>query len=145
LHHLIFLDKKPQKGWPQRGAIKFENVYLNYDGKDVLQNLNFSVKPCQRIGVIGRTGAGKSSIITALFRLVEPRGFILIDDVNIIEIGLHDLRKAISIIPQDPILFSETIRYNIDPFGEYSDDHLWQVLEQVTTIQLKKFPLIIFF
>jgi ATP-binding cassette subfamily C (CFTR/MRP) protein 4 len=97
----------------------------------VLQDLSFEISAKEKIGIVGRTGAGKSSIIAALFRMTEPHGDIYIDDVRTKDIGLHDLRKNISIIPQDPVLFSGTVRYNLDPFGQFKDSELWQVLEDV--------------
>ena len=83
------------------------------------------------MGVVGRTGAGKSSIIQSLFRLAENEGQIFIDGIDIGAIGLHDLRKKISIIPQEPVLFSGSLRFNLDPFGERSDAELWTALDQV--------------
>jgi len=80
---------------------------------------------------VGRTGAGKSSLLAVLYRMAEPFGAITIDGVNTKEIGLHDLRRNMSIIPQDPVLFSGTMRYNLDPFSDFSDAALWDVLEQV--------------
>jgi len=81
---------------------------------------------------VGRTGAGKSSLISALFRLAKLDGSIKIDGVNTNELGLHDLRKKISIIPQEPVLFSESLRHNLDPFNQFSDEALWNSLEEVS-------------
>jgi ABC-type multidrug transport system fused ATPase/permease subunit len=95
-----------------------------------LKNLNLKIEPNEKIGIVGRTGAGKSSLALALFRLLElHQGEIVIDDVKISEIGLHDLRHKITIIPQDAVIFSGTIRMNLDPFGIYSDEQLWKSLE----------------
>lgn len=83
-----------------------------------------------QIGVCGRTGAGKTSLISALFRLIEPAtGRITVDQLDITELGLHDVRSRLTIIPQDPVLFSGTLRSNLDPFNKHVDDELWQVLE----------------
>lgn len=124
-------DKKPPPTWPSGGEISFRNVFLHYGDNCVLKNLSFDIRPKEKIGIVGRTGAGKSSVISALFRLTEFKGSILIDGVTISEIGLHDLRKQISIIPQDPVLFSGSVRYNLDPFQQFEDTQLWQVLEEV--------------
>lgn len=106
-------DKKPKQSWPEEGKIVFSNVSLNYSPLDppVLKNLNFAIQPREKIGIVGRTGAGKSSLIQALFRLANVEGRIEIDNVETGEIGLHDLRDKISIIPQEPFLFSGTLRY----------------------------------
>ncbi|CAG9864186.1 unnamed protein product [Phyllotreta striolata] len=119
--------------WPEHGEIKFKNVYLFYDptSQPVLKNLNLVIKPGQKVGVVGRTGAGKSSLIAALFRLTEIEGSIIIDDVDTKSLKLKELRSKISIIPQEPVLFSATVRYNLDPFSSVSDDVLWQALENV--------------
>ena len=130
-------SKALSKGWPADGAINFNKVKFKYaEGlPDVVKNLTLSIKPCEKIGIMGRTGAGKSSLISVLFRLAEPEGELLIDGVDIKSIGLHDLRKNMSIIPQDPVLFSGNMRYNLDPLQQYPDKRLWEVLEQV---QLKE-------
>ncbi|XP_049950536.1 ATP-binding cassette sub-family C member 4-like isoform X1 [Schistocerca serialis cubense] len=126
-------DKKPPDTWPQRGHITFRRVYLKYKPTEspVLRDLNFSIQAMHKVGIVGRTGAGKSSLISALFRLVNIDGTILIDDIDISSLGLHDLRKKVSIIPQEPVLFSETLRFNLDPFSEFDDDKLWNALEEV--------------
>ncbi|KAH8355857.1 hypothetical protein KR200_006141 [Drosophila serrata] len=129
------VDKKPPKSWPEQGKIVFDELSLRYipnpKAKCVLKSLNFIIKPREKVGIVGRTGAGKSSLINALFRLSYNEGSILIDTRNTIDMGLHDLRSKISIIPQEPVLFSGTMRYNLDPFDEYSDDKLWRSLEEV--------------
>jgi len=120
--------------WPQEGNIVFNNVVLSYSASlpVVLKGVSFSVLPRQKIGICGRTGAGKSSLITALFRLAElSEGSIEIDGVDISRLQLQDLRARISIIPQDPILFRGTIRSNLDPFSDYEDVQIWNTLERI--------------
>jgi ABC-type multidrug transport system fused ATPase/permease subunit len=102
------------------------------DGPDVLKSVSFSVKPMEKIGVVGRTGSGKSTLLTLLFRIVEPRsGTVFIDGLDTATLGLRQLRKNLGIIPQTPVMFSGTLRKNLDPFGEHDDDRLWEVLTQV--------------
>uniref|UniRef100_A0A8D2NHH9 Multidrug resistance-associated protein 4 n=1 Tax=Zonotrichia albicollis TaxID=44394 RepID=A0A8D2NHH9_ZONAL len=130
-------NKHPPPEWPNQGMIAFENVNFTYslDGPLVLRHLSAVIKPKEKVGIVGRTGAGKSSLIAALFRLAEPEGRIWIDMYLTSELGLHDLRKKISIIPQEPVLFTGTMRKNLDPFNEYTDEELWNALEEV---QLKE-------
>jgi ATP-binding cassette subfamily C (CFTR/MRP) protein 4 len=109
----------------------FQNFFLAYEEKDVIKGITFDIKAKEKIGIVGRTGAGKSSIINGVFRMTEPRGDLFIDGIRVNEIGLHDLRTKISIIPQDPVLFSGTMRYNLDPFSQYPDKEMWEALEEV--------------
>nr|XP_036672754.1 probable multidrug resistance-associated protein lethal(2)03659 [Drosophila suzukii] len=128
-------DKKPPQSWPEEGKIVFDELSLRYmpdpKAENVLKSLSFVIKPKEKVGIVGRTGAGKSSLINALFRLSYNDGSILIDQRDTNDMGLHDLRRKISIIPQEPVLFSGTMRYNLDPFDEYSDEKLWHSLEEV--------------
>lgn len=126
-------DEKPPADWPRTGKIKMHNMSLKYDpnGPPTLKNLRLEIESGFKVGVVGRTGAGKSSLIAALFRLAHVDGIIEIDDLNTGTISLSCLRQKIAIIPQDPVLFSNTVRYNLDPFGSYSDDAMWRALEDV--------------
>lgn len=124
--------------WPQKGEIVFNEVQMRYrDGLPlVLQGLNMTVAGGERIGIVGRTGAGKSSIMSALFRLVElSGGSISIDGINIASVGLKDLRTRLAIIPQDPTLFRGTVRSNLDPFHEHTDLELWSALRQSNLVE----------
>lgn len=124
---------KPPPEWPSSGYINFDNVSLRYRPNLplVLKDLSFSVYPGEKIGICGRTGAGKSSIMTALYRLCEiESGTISIDGINTADLGLRDLRSRLSIIPQDAVLFQGTIRKNLDPFHEFNDDVLWDSLRR---------------
>uniref|UniRef100_A0A4W6BLH0 ATP-binding cassette, sub-family C (CFTR/MRP), member 3 n=1 Tax=Lates calcarifer TaxID=8187 RepID=A0A4W6BLH0_LATCA len=125
-------DKKPPPEWPMEGNVQFQEYSVRYrEGLDlVLKNLTLSVKGGEKIGIVGRTGAGKSSMTLCLFRLLEAAaGEITIDEVKIAEIGLHDLRSKLTIIPQEPVLFSGTLRMNLDPFDQCSDEEVWKALE----------------
>nr|XP_044248878.1 probable multidrug resistance-associated protein lethal(2)03659 [Drosophila takahashii] len=128
-------DRKPLKSWPEQGEIVFDKLNLRYTpdpkAENVLKSLSFVIRPREKVGIVGRTGAGKSSLINALFRLSYSDGSVLIDSRDTSEMGLHDLRSQISIIPQEPVLFSGTMRYNLDPFDEHSDEKLWSCLEEV--------------
>ncbi|CAG9575807.1 unnamed protein product [Danaus chrysippus] len=119
--------------WPNQGRIEFQNVYLKYapDEAPVLKNLNITIESGWKVGIVGRTGAGKSSLISALFRFAYIDGKLVIDGIETSLVAKQNLRSKISIIPQEPVLFSASIRYNLDPFNIYSDEELWRALEQV--------------
>ncbi|XP_051129037.1 ABC transporter C family member 12-like isoform X2 [Andrographis paniculata] len=129
----VIEGNRPPSGWPAEGHIKFEDVHLRYRPRlpPVLRGLSFTIYPYQKVGIVGRTGAGKSSMINALFRMVElEKGRILIDEFDIAKFGLTDLRRVLSIIPQCPVLFSGSVRFNLDPFCEHTDPDLWEALER---------------
>ncbi|OAD53879.1 Multidrug resistance-associated protein 5, partial [Eufriesea mexicana] len=123
----------PPDQWPTDGILEFHEVELKYRKElpSVLDNISFIIKSGEHIGIVGRTGAGKSSLIVALFRLVEiSAGKIKIDGIDIAKVKLELLRSKLSIIPQDPVLFSGTIRSNLDPFKQFNDSQIWSVLEK---------------
>ncbi|CAF1122210.1 unnamed protein product [Adineta steineri] len=127
---------EPPVNWPMEGRIEFKDYKLRYrpELEPVLKGIDLEIIPQNRIGIIGRTGAGKSSIFQALFRLIDKsatEGEILIDGIDINTISLNALRSILNIIPQSPILFSNTLRYNLDPFKHYTDEQLWNALEAV--------------
>jgi ABC-type multidrug transport system fused ATPase/permease subunit len=127
----VIPENRPASSWPSKGEIDLNALEVRYrpDLPPVLCGISVHVNAGERVGIVGRTGAGKSTIMTSLFRLVEASsGSIVIDGVDIAKIGLHDLRSKLSIIPQDPILFSGTVRYNLDPFNEFSDADVWDCL-----------------
>ncbi|KAL4010215.1 hypothetical protein IC575_030445 [Cucumis melo] len=129
----IIESNRPPSGWPSFGVIKFDSVVLRYRPElpPVLHGISFSVLSKEKVGIVGRTGAGKSSILNALFRIVElDTGRIFIDGLDIAKFGLWDLRKVVGIIPQSPVLFSGSVRFNLDPFQEHADFDLWEVLER---------------
>ncbi|KAA1470346.1 P-loop containing nucleoside triphosphate hydrolase protein [Dentipellis sp. KUC8613] len=126
-------EAKPLGLWPLEGRVEFRNYSLKYRpaSEPVLRDINLDIKPSEKVGVCGRTGAGKSSLLLALFRIIEPAsGTIYIDGVDITTVGLYDLRSAISIVPQSPDLFEGTIRENIDPVGEHQDSEIWTAVTQ---------------
>ncbi|KAI0260131.1 putative ATP-binding cassette transporter protein YOR1 [Gloeopeniophorella convolvens] len=126
-------DEKPAASWPKEGELEIKGAVLKYRPELplVLKGLSMKVSGGEKIGIVGRTGAGKSSIMVALFRIVElVSGSISIDGLDIAKLGLADVRKAISIIPQDAYLFSGTLRSNLDPFGLHDDARLWDALKR---------------
>ena len=132
---------QPPPEWPQRGEIKLEDVSFRYSpcGPLVLKSISCQINPGEKIGIVGRTGAGKSSLISMFFRLAQPQGIITVDGINANELDLHEMRCRLSIIPQEPVLFSGTVRYNLDPMEKYTDAELWSVIEKVqlkSTIEL---------
>ncbi|KAJ3876293.1 ABC transporter [Lentinula edodes] len=126
-------DKRPPSPWPSQGHVEFKDVILKYRPElpPVLKGISMNVKGGEKIGIVGRTGAGKSSLMSAIYRLVElASGSISIDGVNIANVGLTDLRTGLSIIPQDALLFSGTLRTNLDPFNLHDDAKLWDALRR---------------
>ncbi|RZC40830.1 uncharacterized protein BDFB_005146, partial [Asbolus verrucosus] len=123
----------PLADWPKEGSINFNNVSLNYSSttKEMLNDVNFVIKPREKVGIVGRTGAGKTSIISSLFRLYQTKGKISIDGIDIKSVPLTCLRSRLAVIPQDPFLFSGTVRENLDPFMEYHDEQIWNILGEL--------------
>lgn len=131
------ISVRPQQ-WPTNGEIKCNGVSLRYyaQGPKVLDNINLDIDGQSKIGIVGRTGAGKSSIVTALMRMPEAEGDITIDGVRLNDLNLQDSRRCISVVSQDPVTFSGTVRENLDPLGKHNDADLWDVLEIVQLKQL---------
>nr|XP_040235087.1 multidrug resistance-associated protein 1 isoform X9 [Anopheles coluzzii] len=120
------------RDWPEQGMVEFRDFQVRYrEGLElVLRGISFTVNGGEKVGIVGRTGAGKSSLTLALFRIIESAGgSIVIDGQDISQLGLHALRSRLTIIPQDPVLFSGTLRINLDPFNAQSDDDIWKALE----------------
>lgn len=129
---VLYLFMFQDKSWPPTGKIEFEDYAARYrDGLDlVVKGISFVVEGGEKVGIVGRTGAGKSSLTLGLFRIIEAAGGkIIIDGKDISKLGLHALRSRLTIIPQDPVLFYGTLRMNIDPFGYYSDEEIWRALD----------------
>ena len=134
-------QQRPPPHWPSHGHIVFTDVSMSHATDPhaplALSHLSLTIEAGEKIGIVGRTGAGKSSFIQTLFRMGTLRqgGHIIIDHIDISTVGLDDVRRRISIIPQDPVLFTGTMRSNLDQFADYSDAEIWHALEQV---QLKR-------
>ncbi|KAJ2604065.1 hypothetical protein H4R99_002050 [Coemansia sp. RSA 1722] len=124
--------RKPPAAWPSSGKVNVRDLVIEYvPDTPVLHGISFDVAHGEKIGVVGRTGAGKSTLSLAFLRFIEAAsGSILVDNINIASVGLEDLRRNFTIIPQDPVLFNGTIRFNLDPFGEYPDELLWDALQR---------------
>ncbi|KAJ7500976.1 ABC protein [Mycena galericulata] len=137
--HESDLQNKPAAEWPAHGAIEFKDVTMSYRPglPNVLHGISLNVKAGEKIGVVGRTGAGKSSLTLCLLRIVEYSGQIIVDDVDIGKIGLTDLRSNIAIIPQEPTLFSGTVRTALDPFSKYDDARLWDALRRSSLVETR--------
>ncbi|XP_052305769.1 ABC transporter C family member 3 isoform X2 [Populus trichocarpa] len=130
---LVIESKRPDHSWPSHGKIDIDNLQVRYAPHMplVLRGLSCTFPGGKKTGIVGRTGSGKSTLIQALFRTVEPAaGQIMIDSIDISLIGLHDLRSRLSIIPQDPTMFEGTVRSNLDPLEEYTDEQIWEVLDK---------------
>ncbi|XP_065575834.1 ATP-binding cassette sub-family C member 5-like isoform X13 [Artemia franciscana] len=128
-------EKVPPKNWPNSGEVEFIEVRLRYRANLplALNRVSFKIRCNEKVGIVGRTGSGKSTLISALFRLVEiEAGSIRIDGINIKDVGLEVLRSHLAVIPQDPVLFIGTIRNNLDPFGQHDDNELWMTLEMTS-------------
>ncbi|KRZ13592.1 Multidrug resistance-associated protein 1, partial [Trichinella zimbabwensis] len=126
-------DERLPNDWPTNGTIQFSDYKLRYrEGLELcLKGITCLIRGGEKIGIVGRTGAGKSSLTLALFRIVEPAGgSLFIDSTDITKIGLHDLRSRLTIIPQEPVLFCGTLRINLDPYDAYSDQDIWRNLER---------------
>ncbi|KAL4375617.1 hypothetical protein HN51_009570 [Arachis hypogaea] len=127
----VIEGNRPPVNWPDAGKVEISNLQIRYraNGPLVLHGITCTFEGGHKIGIVGRTGSGKSTLISALFRLVEPAGGrIVMDGVDISSIGLHDLRSHLGVIPQDPTLFNGTVRYNLDPLSQHSDEEIWEVL-----------------
>ncbi|KAJ9182556.1 hypothetical protein P3X46_006540 [Hevea brasiliensis] len=130
---LVIEENQPDYSWPSHGEVDIGNLQVRYAPHLplVLRGLTCTFPGGKKIGIVGRTGSGKSTLIQALFRIVEPAaGQILIDGINISLIGVHDLRSRLSIIPQDPTMFEGTVRSNLDPLEEYTDEQIWEALDK---------------
>uniref|UniRef100_A0A2N9HER7 ABC-type xenobiotic transporter n=1 Tax=Fagus sylvatica TaxID=28930 RepID=A0A2N9HER7_FAGSY len=126
---------RPMNNWPVVGEVKIYDLKVRYrpNAPLVLQGISCIFEGGHKIGIVGRTGSGKTTLISALFRLVEPTdGMIIIDGIDISTVGLHDLRSRLGIIPQDPTLFSGSVRYNLDPQSEHTDQEIWEVLRKMS-------------
>ncbi|XP_056384893.1 ATP-binding cassette sub-family C member 2-like [Hyla sarda] len=125
-------QRRPPQNWPDKGVVQFVDYKARYRSELdlVLHGISCTVDSMEKVGIVGRTGAGKSSLTNCLFRIIEAAGGkIVIDGLDISTIGLHDLRNKLTIIPQDPVLFSGTLRMNLDPFDQYTDEEVWKALE----------------
>lgn len=122
------------ENWPLHGDVRTRDLGLVYyhGGPQILKDVSFSIDPQEKVGIVGRTGAGKSSLIAALFRMPQPTGDVVIDDVNIGHINIQSARRAVAVITQNPVLFTGSLRMNLDPFDEYADKELWDALEEAS-------------
>ncbi|XP_072165776.1 ATP-binding cassette sub-family C member 10-like [Diadema setosum] len=124
---------QPPITWPRHGVVRFHNVHFSYraDHPKALDGVSFETRPGEKVGIVGRTGSGKSTLFLALFRMVQiQQGEVSVDGVNLTDLALEDVRSRLAIIPQDPFLFSGTVRTNLDPMGQFTDQELWSVLEK---------------
>ena len=129
---------QPPENWPQNGQMSAKNLSLVYyqGGPEILKGVSFTAHAHEKIGIVGRTGAGKSSLVSALFRMPQPSGDVIIDGVNIRDLEIQSSRRVMSVISQDPVLFTGSLRVNIDPFEDHDDKELWDALEEASLKRL---------
>ena len=124
---------KPPVDWPSQGSLSIRDLSMVYieGGPSVLKDINLDVQPGEKIGIVGRTGAGKSSLVAALFRMPDPQGQVFIDGVDLGTIDVQDVRRSMAVITQDPVLFRGSLGKNLDPFNRFTDQAIWRTLDEV--------------